>query len=145
MNKIFIVGLFGGIGSLIYYYLYIKKIKHCNDLDSIDVNTDYNKSDNVKKTHNIKKTNICENNIIEPLKNNMIEPLKNNIINPLKNNMIEPFITIYNNNNNIFNKIKFNNNIKENSVKPIKSDKLIKYKKPIPIYELYLKNDWEIL
>ena len=39
----------------------------------------------------------------------------------------------------VFNKIKYKDEIK------ISSDKLILYEQPRPIYELYLKSDWEIL
>jgi len=35
--------------------------------------------------------------------------------------------------------------IKYNHKKNINSDKLIIYQRPRPIYELYLKNEWEIL
>lgn len=111
MNRMFILGLFGGLSTVIYYCLYSKKNKETSKKDIITV---------------IPKKNIVT-----------VIPKKEISIKEIYDKRLYEKILC----KNILKKVMFNDDIEIIN----KCDKLIIYKKPKPIYELYIKSEWEIL
>jgi len=116
MNRIFILGLFGGLSTVIYYCLYSKKNKETSKKDIITV---------------IPKKNIVT---VIPKKEISIKEIYDKRI--YDKRLYEKILC-----KNILKKVMFNDDIEIIN----KCDKLIIYKKPKPIYELYIKSEWEIL
>jgi len=133
MNKMFVIGLFGGLGTFIYYCFVREKI---NKNKIIKVNFDETKNKIIKiKNKDKEESNKDGQNESKEIiiKNDKISDIISDKINldDIISEEIKKIIDVYVDN-------MINNEIK-------KHYQLIVYEKPKSLFELYSNDNWEIM
>ena len=116
MNKMFMIGLFGGLGTLIYYCFIREKNKNENENDELkEIIKNENKNKNNELKEIIKNNKLPDIFIPEEIISEEVKKIIDNYVDDMINNEIK------------------------------KHYQLIIYEKPKSLFELYLDDYWEIM
>jgi len=129
MNKMFVIGLFGGLGTFIYYCFVREKINK-NKIIKVNFDETKNKIIKIKNKDKEESNNDGQNESKEIIiKNDKISDIL--IPEEILSEEIKKIIDVYVDN-------MINNEIK-------KHYQLIVYEKPKSLFELYSNDNWEIM
>ena len=121
MNKMFVIGLFGGLGTFIYYCLVREKINK-NRIIKVNFDEKQNKILEIKQNN---KEEIIKNDKLSDIISDKVK--LDNIISKEVKKIIDSYVDDM-----------INNEIK-------KHYQLIVYENPKSLFELYLDDYWEIM